>query len=108
LLSFYREFFSDEGHEVRLAHHGAEGIEIVKEWTPDLILVDLEMPVMTGEEFLEALDNRIGWTGGPVVVVSGSAPRLGALKRPGTAILRKPFVFENLRELVSTLGRSDV
>jgi CheY-like chemotaxis protein len=104
LLSFYREFLSEEGHEVRLARHGAEGIAIVKEWTPDLILLDLEMPVMNGEEFLRTLDNGVGWTGGPVLVVSGSTTRLGAVTRPGTAFLRKPFVFEDLRDLVQKLG----
>ena len=104
LLSFYQEFFADDGHDVRLAHHGAEAITILKEWTPDLILVDLEMPVMSGEEFLNTLDNGIGWMGAPVVVVSGSATRLRSLTRPGTVFIRKPFVFEDLREVVRKLA----
>lgn len=102
LLSFYRDFFSEDGHDVRLAHNGAEGIEVLTEWHPDLILLDLEMPVMDGEEFLRALDD--GMTGAPVLVVSGSPTRLRGVGRPGTAFLRKPFVFEDLRDLVQKLA----
>jgi DNA-binding response OmpR family regulator len=100
LLEFYQEFLSEEGHEVRIARHGAEGLALLGGWRPELILLDLEMPVLSGEEFLERLDQRDPSL--PVLVLSGSTRRLSALvgRRGGTAYLRKPFVFKDLRDFV--------
>ena len=41
-----------QGYEVRSAYDGDEGFKMVKEFKPDLILLDLKMPVMSGEEML--------------------------------------------------------
>jgi CheY-like chemotaxis protein len=100
LTDFYRDFLSEEGHEIRTAGHGGEALSVLQEWMPDLILLDLEMPVMSGEAFLKRLDEG-PYAAAQVVVVSGSVSRLRAISdRPGTAILRKPFVFEDLGDLV--------
>ena len=59
-----------EGWKVRSAENGAEGLERVAESTPDLILLDLMMPVMDGFEFLTELRSRAEWRKLPVIVVS--------------------------------------
>ena len=41
-------YLEDSGYLVLEAKNGAEGIELVKEHTPDLVLTDLQMPVMGG------------------------------------------------------------
>jgi DNA-binding response OmpR family regulator len=40
------------GYEVKSAANGKEGLELLKSYTPDLILLDLMMPEMNGEEVL--------------------------------------------------------
>ena len=42
-----------EGYEVKSVANGLKGIELVKNWKPHLILLDLMMPEMSGEEMLE-------------------------------------------------------
>ena len=61
-----------EGYEVSLARDGAEGYKAIKEFKPDLILLDIVMPNMNGYEVLEskAKDNEIKDI--PVIVVSNS------------------------------------
>ena len=59
-----------EGWKVRSAENGAEGIERVEESAPDLILLDLMMPVMDGFEFLAELRSHAEWRKLPVIVVS--------------------------------------
>jgi signal transduction histidine kinase/DNA-binding response OmpR family regulator len=59
-----------EGWKVRSAVNGAEGLERVAESAPDLILLDLMMPVMDGFEFLAELRSRDEWRKLPVIVVS--------------------------------------
>jgi len=53
----YQEELSDEGYQIMLARNGKEALEKVLESTPDLIVLDIRMPVMDG---LEALGKIIG------------------------------------------------
>jgi signal transduction histidine kinase/DNA-binding response OmpR family regulator len=59
-----------EGWEVRSAENGEEGLARVAESAPDLILLDLMMPVMDGFEFLAELRAHAEWRKLPVIVVS--------------------------------------
>lgn len=43
------------GYAVRAAHNGLQGLKLCQEFRPDLILLDLRMPVMTGDEMLKKL-----------------------------------------------------
>jgi len=49
----YKLILQREGHDVRVAFNGQEGLELVKLETPSLILLDMLMPVMNGVAFLE-------------------------------------------------------
>jgi len=49
----YKLILQREGHEVRVAYNGQEGLELAKINPPDLILLDMLMPVMNGVQFLE-------------------------------------------------------
>ncbi|MTI08208.1 response regulator transcription factor [Curvivirga aplysinae] len=50
-----KENLTEMGHEVHHAENGKIGIELALKLTPDLILMDMEMPVMTGFEATKAL-----------------------------------------------------
>jgi CheY-like chemotaxis protein len=53
----YQEELSDEGYTVKLAQNGKEALESIAEMPPDLVVLDIRMPVMDG---LEALGKIIG------------------------------------------------
>lgn len=46
------------GYDVRAAHDGKEGLELCKEFKPDMILLDIRMPVMNGDEMLEKVRSK--------------------------------------------------
>lgn len=103
LLGFYVDFLGAAGHEVLTAHNGREGLELLVEH-PDLVLLDLSMPVMDGWEFLAELD-RSPQRPLPVIVLSAERDVSGVALTPGRAFLPKPFRFTDLEEYVERFGR---
>lgn len=55
ISQMYRIKFEAEGYEVETAENGELGLALIQEMKPDIVLLDLMMPVMTGEEMLARL-----------------------------------------------------
>ncbi|PIQ99571.1 MAG: hypothetical protein COV66_10470 [Nitrospinae bacterium CG11_big_fil_rev_8_21_14_0_20_45_15] len=69
LCSILTEFFSTEGFVVEVAHNGIEGLSQVEKFAPDVILLDIKMPQMRGDECLAKI---VKITTSPIIIVSGS------------------------------------
>ncbi len=54
----YRIKFEASGYDVKTAFDGKEGLEVIEGFKPDLILLDLKMPVMSGDEMLAQLREK--------------------------------------------------
>lgn len=55
ISQMYRFKFEAEGYEVETAENGRLGLELAEKMRPDIILLDLMMPEMNGEDMLEAM-----------------------------------------------------
>lgn len=55
ICAMYKMKLESSGFDVATAFNGKEGLEIIKRHKPELILLDIRMPVMTGDEMLEKL-----------------------------------------------------
>lgn len=55
ISQMYRFKFESEGYEVQTAENGKLGLELVEKMKPDIILLDLMMPEMTGDAMLQKL-----------------------------------------------------
>jgi len=66
------DFMSHQGHEVIIAQDGAFGVSMTALEYPDIILLDMMMPVMSGPEALDMIKREPGLSGIPVVVVSAN------------------------------------
>lgn len=87
---------AEEGHEVRTAENGAAAfVQLYLGAPPDLMVLDLWMPVVTGPEVLEVLRQDPRLSSIPVIVVSG-APVPEAVRRDATCVLAKPFAADDL------------
>lgn len=85
------------------AENGREGLDCLKDNWVDLILSDLNMPVMSGIEMVSEMANDGLLKDIPVIVIStdGSARRIEELKEKGIReYIRKPFTPESLSEVI--------
>jgi len=90
---------TDEGHEVRAADSGEAALAQLNDPRPDLLIIDLRMPGMTGQDFVRR--QRAEGTPIPVVVLSGSseARQVGA-EMGANAVVYKPFDLDELVRVV--------
>jgi CheY-like chemotaxis protein len=94
-----REILEEEGHTVLSARNGLEGLEVALRSVPDLVLLDLDMPVMDGRAFLEALRQAPTLADVTVVVLSGTAePRVACES------LQKPLRLDTLLGLIGRVA----
>lgn len=70
LQYLYRLKLEREGFEVAVASNGKEGLTVIKTFQPDIILLDLMMPIMSGTEMLAILRAQPWGSGARVVVLT--------------------------------------
>jgi len=97
------EVFEEEGYGIDTAANGAEALEQACRQPPDLIVLDLMMPVMDGWEFLEAWRRQPLSRAVPIVVTSAAYARAGHQHLDVQAFLSKPFDIDQLLATVASL-----
>jgi len=92
---------ADDGYEVVPATNGEDALAVCERWRPDVIVLDLMMPVMDGWQFateLRARDEDI-----PIVLLSAARDlRMHAKNLSAAEIIEKPF---DLSELLPKIAK---
>ena len=92
----------EEGYQTREARNGADGLDVLATAAPQLVLVDLMMPVTDGVYFLNRCRAVPGCADVPVVVVSAAlAPEVVGLYDNVRAVIHKPFDLAALTNAVN-------
>ena len=101
LAEVVREVLRDSGYAVATVRHGAAALELMSHISPDLILLDLTMPIMDGWSFLGQY-RRNGKTSARIVLLTGNphAPEI-ARNLGADGYLSKPFVIDDLIGVVA-------
>jgi CheY-like chemotaxis protein len=89
-----RMFLENAGHQVVEAAHGAAALDIINpNLPPDVVMTDLTMPILSGNELIERLRSAPTTASIPIVVVSGNSDSARALRASGLveAVVDKPF-----------------
>lgn len=109
VLSFCSDALEKEGFRTLVADDGAAGVETAKRERPDLVLLDVMMPGMTGLEACRLLRAEPALRDTPIILLTASDdPELGPKGRQAgaTASMRKPFGSANIIGAVEqALGR---
>ena len=100
LLEMLVDLMAAAGYEVGWATNGADALEEIKRGgAPDLIVLDMHMPVMTGAEFLEARMRDPALQKVPVVVMSAHLVTFARAAFGVVDVILKPFSFDALLRL---------
>lgn len=101
ILLLMRNLLREFGFDPVVAASGAQAIEEASRRTPDLILLDRNMPGMTGDEVMEQLRSSGGLSQVPVLIVSGEPLGPDEIQRLGAAgAVLKPFDVPSLVETI--------
>lgn len=101
LCDLIADVLESEGHTSRKAAHGIEALERIRERKPQLILLDLMMPVMDGWELVEVLKSNEEWADIPVVIITAHYQVARAQKEIGaSAVITKPFDIDQIGRVV--------
>jgi len=97
---------ADDGHEVREVYRGSEVLRMVRDFDPDIALIDIGMPGMTGYDVAREIRQVFGGARPLLVAITGwkqSSDRILARLAGFDHHLAKPFDPKELLALVQTL-----
>ena len=105
-IDILESYFGLRGYEINVAVRGVKGIEVVKDKNPDVVLIDLKMPGIDGDEVLKLLKSM---NPSPKVIFitaydDGGKTKARLLKMGAYACLDKPV--SSLRDLEETVNKA--
>jgi len=102
IIKLYNSILQGMGHDVVVAHSGAEAVQKVDEQQFDFLILDLVLPDTTGTELLKQIKGKIG--GAPVVIVTAKPTlesSMDAIKTGGVFdYIVKPFESRELQKII--------
>ena len=109
IRTFIRDVLTDEGYDVVEAADGRTSLRLAAARPPDLVLLDLAMPELTGVDVLHELKRARGTQPVPVLVLSAYTRVLPACDANSVAaVLSKPLdverLLESVREAIAASG----
>jgi two-component system phosphate regulon response regulator PhoB len=101
ILLLMRNLLREFGFEPVAARNGEEAIAEARKQTPDLILLDRNMPGMSGDEVVRAMRSDEGLSEVPILILSGEPMGPDEIRRLGaTGHVLKPFDVPSLVETI--------
>ena len=110
VLLLCRLNLQQRGHEMIEATEGSRALELAREGHPDVIVLDLMLPGISGYDVLEALQRDDATSKIPVLVLTAKSLRADRERSQGlgaAAFLTKPFLPSDLCEMVDSLLETD-
>jgi DNA-binding response OmpR family regulator len=93
------------GHESELVDDGEEALKHLRKSWPDVLLLDLTLQVMSGEQVFQQISSEFGRVPPTVVLSAAQQGANRASHLPGALFLAKPYTIEQLQEVIFEAAR---
>jgi CheY-like chemotaxis protein len=100
IVSLLQRIISKKGYETFVAYDGREGLDLAQKHRPDLILTDIKMPDLGGEELTHLLRSDPELADIPIVILSGTAFLVDLETTRADSVLTKPFELKTVYALL--------
>ena len=109
LAYFYESIFNEEGYHTQKIHHGLVAYNRLTEITPDIILLDLLLPVISGSTILKKIreDHRLKDTR-VIIITDNNKVAAGFTGTLATTVLMKPINEDLLRMIIQRFANKSV
>lgn len=106
MAALYQAYLKDEAYELRHVDTGAKAIEFIKAQQPDIILLDLHLPDMSGMEILTHVQEHYSACSVVVMTAHGSVDvAVEAMRLGATDYLAKPISAERLKVTLKNISK---
>ena len=105
-LEMYQEYLTYRGHHVVVARNGVQAVDQARRHRPDVILLDIRMPDMTGTEAMRVLRSDGSFERVPIIALTAhalDAERRAALAAGFDAVISKPCLPDELAATVEQI-----
>ena len=103
IVAMIKDILEEYGFHVVTAANGSEALRLVEEAEPQVVLLDMNMPVLDGEGFVAAVRER-GLRIPIVIMTAGSSAKRWAAELGADAYLSKPFELANLLDVTERMA----
>lgn len=90
LAALFQQDLAEQGHDVNVVHSGEHALEVLT-LEHDVIVMDLLLPEMTGEQFIHSVRAQPGYADLPVLVIATDVALPKSITGSATRLRRKPF-----------------
>ncbi len=109
LSSLVKDAFNSEKFQIECAYTGADGIRLIEDLNPDLILLDIQLPDMSGWDVCERLRSHDAFRKVPIMMISGKfglpEDKAKGLQMGADDYIDKPFSLAVLKTKIEVLLR---
>lgn len=105
MIRVITQFLERAGYQVQIVRNGQKALDAIRESPPDLLLTDIQMPNMTGEQLCEALQREMPERTFPIMVMTSMTDiehRQWTAAMRNTTFLEKPL---SMRKLIVQLDQ---
>lgn len=103
----YKEFLKYAGYKITLAKDGLEGLEMIYTYYPDLIILDMKLPVVTGCDVYKKIKEDPETKDIPVLIISAHIDSQTIQKQcPGASkdnVYQKPINHREIKEKIDSI-----
>ena len=107
IVALFRHVLDLAGYRTEIVLHGKVAVEHLAKSTPDIVLLDLNLPGVSGGEILSFMDGDERLKNVPVVVITAHAHLVETLPVEPDLVLIKPVNIEQMRELILQICPTD-